>query len=84
SIQVTPNILKDERYDLLFTVEEVNEAVLSGVPFRDAYQQIAKKIKDGTYQSKKDLNHTHVGSIGNLTNDRIEAAFEKEYEYFVG
>ena len=72
-IQVKADLLAESRYDLLFSVERVNELVLAGVPFREAYRQIGREIGDGTYVAPRQLNHTHEGSIGNLMNDEIEA-----------
>ncbi len=72
-IQVRPDLLAESRYDLLFSVERVNELVLAGVPFREAYRQIGRHIADGTYVAPRQLNHTHEGSIGNLMNDEITA-----------
>lgn len=72
SIEVNKNILKDEKYALLFSVEKVNELVQQGVPFRDAYKQVGMEIENGNFQSSGKVNHTHEGSIGNLCNDRIK------------
>jgi len=73
NIKVKTNLLADAKYDLLFSVEEVNKLVLAGVPFREAYQQVGKKIEEGTYQyASRELNHTHLGSIGNLGNEEIK------------
>lgn len=71
SITVNENILADERYNYLFSVETVNRLTLSGVPFRDAYKQVGLAIEAGDYQPDRSVNHTHEGSIGNLCNDRI-------------
>jgi argininosuccinate lyase len=76
NIQVKENILDDPRYAYLFSVERVNELVLGGVPFREAYRQVGKEIAEGTYQPKQEVLHTHEGSIGNLANDRITAKME--------
>ncbi|WP_229375835.1 argininosuccinate lyase [Fibrella aquatilis] len=73
-IQVKPNLLDDQKYDLLFSVERVNELVLSGVPFREAYGRVGKEIAEHTYVPPRTLHHTHEGSIGNLMNDVIVAA----------
>lgn len=64
-MQVNNEILKDEKYTSLFSVEEVNKLVQTGMPFRDAYQLIGQKIKNGAFESDKKINHTHIGSIGN-------------------
>jgi argininosuccinate lyase len=76
NIRVKENILNDSRYAYLFSVERVNELVLSGVPFREAYRQVGKEIAEGTYQANPEVHHTHEGSIGNLCNDRITAKME--------
>ncbi len=76
NIKVKENILDDPRYAYLFSVERVNELVLGGVPFREAYRQVGKEIAEGTYQPKREVHHTHEGSIGNLANDRITNKME--------
>ena len=81
-LEVNKDLIKQEKYDLLFTVEEVNRLVLEGVPFRDAYKQVAQMINSGDYKPDREINHSHIGSIGNLANDRIKTAFEKEYLWF--
>ena len=72
SLEVNGHILDDDKYSLLFSVEKVNELVLQGVPFREAYKQIGLEIEAGNFVADKKPNHTHEGSIGNLCNDRIE------------
>lgn len=76
NIKVKNDLLSDEKYDLLFTVERVNELVINGMPFREAYQQVGKEINDGTYKRPNTLNHTHEGSIGNLQTVEIKSLFE--------
>ena len=73
SISVRENILQDEKYKYLFSVEAVNELVNMGIPFRDAYAQIGNQINKGefNYDTTKPLKHTHEGSISNLCNDKI-------------
>lgn len=66
AITVKDNILSDEKYKFLFSVEEVNKLVLSGVPFRDAYRRVGINIAEGDYQPETNLHHVHEGSIGNL------------------
>jgi argininosuccinate lyase len=70
-IQVNDQILDDPKYKLIFSVEAVNELVLNGTPFRDAYQKVAQQIEDGNFEPPAELNHTHEGSIGNLGNKEI-------------
>ncbi len=69
-IQVKGDILSDEKYKYLFSVEAVNEEVLAGVPFREAYRKVGKAIEEGTFSAGSKVNHTHEGSIGNLCNDQ--------------
>ncbi|MRS61010.1 argininosuccinate lyase [Larkinella terrae] len=71
NIQVKPNLMDDPKYDLMFSVERVNELVLQGVPFREAYLVVKTEVETGTYQASRELHHTHEGSIGNLGNDQI-------------
>ncbi|GHT01897.1 argininosuccinate lyase [Bacteroidia bacterium] len=73
SIQVNEKILDDPKYALLFSVEKVNELVLQGTPFRDAYKQVGLAIEAGGFTPNKAVTHTHEGSIGNLCNDKIAA-----------
>ncbi|MDH5608244.1 MAG: lyase family protein, partial [Cyclobacteriaceae bacterium] len=81
-MDVNPDLIREDRYRLLFTVEEVNKRVLEGVPFRDAYRQVGEKLKTGSYTPEYDIRHTHIGSIGRLANDRIKALFDQEFAYF--
>jgi argininosuccinate lyase len=71
NIDIKENILADDKYKYLFSVEEVNKLVLSGVPFRDAYKKVGLDIEQGKYNPERSVNHTHEGSIGNLSNDHI-------------
>ncbi|SMC68961.1 argininosuccinate lyase [Pedobacter africanus] len=72
NISVKADILKDKKYDYLFSVEVVNELALKGVPFREAYKQVGESIENGSFKPLTELNHTHEGSIGNLCNVEIE------------
>ena len=76
-LQVKTNLLADAKYDLLFSVERVNELVLQGVPFREAYQTVGKEIAEHTYTPPRELHHVHEGSIGNLGNDLIVAHMDQ-------
>ena len=69
-VTVNEHILDDERYALMFSVEEVNRRVVAGVPFRDAYKQVGLEIEAGQFKPNKQVAHTHEGSIGNLGNDQ--------------
>lgn len=83
-LEVNREILNDEKYDYIFSVEEVNKLVLDGVPFREAYKIVAEKIEKGNFTPEKRVVHTHEGSIGNLCNDKIEAkrkAVMKKFQF---
>ncbi|MHC5310693.1 argininosuccinate lyase [Myroides sp. LJL116] len=82
NIEVNPSILEDPKYDYLFSVEVVNEQVLKGVAFRDAYKDIGLSIEQGTYKPSKEVNHTHQGSIGNLMNQEVKMEFNRVYSEF--
>lgn len=73
NISVKENILTDEKYKFLFSVEEVNRLVLEGMPFRDAYKKVGIDIEKGNYNPATTVNHTHEGSIGNLMLPQIRA-----------
>lgn len=75
-IRVRDHILDESRYDYIFTVEDVNRLVLQGVPFRDAYRQIGEAVQRGEYRPTRSVHHTHLGSLGNLANDRITAKMQ--------
>lgn len=76
-ISVKDDILKDKKYLYLFSVEAVNELVLKGIPFREAYKQVGLEIEKDEFKAPDKVEHTHEGSIGNLCNDEISTAFEK-------
>lgn len=75
-ICIKDNIVEDSRYDYLFTVEEVNRLVLSGMPFREAYKTVGLEVQNGTYRPVREVHHTHAGSISNLCNKEITAKFQ--------
>ena len=79
---INRNIMDDDRYKYVFSVEEVNKLVLQGIPFRDAYKQVGKEIADGKFNPEKKVYHTHAGSIGNLCNDKIKNKMKKNLEKF--
>lgn len=81
-VKVNEHILDDDKYALLFSVEEVNRLVLEGVPFRDAYKQVGLNIEAGRFTPDKTVGHTHEGSIGNLCNDRISALMQNIIDSF--
>ena len=84
NIEIKDNILADEKYKYLFSVEAVNELVNQGIPFREAYQQVGNQIEKGAFHFdySKGLHHTHEGSIGNLQNDAIKNLMNEVLQKF--
>ena len=84
NIKVKDDILKDEKYKYLFSVEAVNALVNKGIPFREAYKQVGDQIEKGefTFDATQTLHHTHEGSIGNLSNGEIKNEMEKILSQF--
>ncbi|MBR5715545.1 MAG: argininosuccinate lyase [Bacteroidales bacterium] len=81
-ITVNEHILDDTRYDLMFSVEEVNRLATEGMPFRDAYKKVGLDIEAGRFTPVKEVHHTHEGSIGNLCTAEIRALMECVLEGF--
>lgn len=85
NIEVKDNILDDEKYKYIFSVEKINEEVKNGKSFRDAYIQIGQEIENGLFEyDYKELNHSHQGSLGNLCLDEIEYQFNKVRDKLLG
>ena len=82
NIIVEKELLTNEKYKYLFSVEEVNKLVLQGVPFRDAYKQVGQSIEAGSYQWSSQIQHTHEGSIGNLCTKQIKLRMEETLRSF--
>ena len=76
-IRVNKNILEDPKYDYLFSVDTLNELVQNGMPFRDAYKKMGMEINAGTFTPKRDIQHTHEGSLGNLCLKEIRGKMKK-------
>ena len=81
-IKVNEHILDDPRYDLMFSVEEVNRLATEGMPFRDAYKKVGMDIQAGNFKPRKEVHHTHEGSIGNLCNEEIRALMDEVWNGF--
>ncbi len=82
--EINADILIDEKYKLLFTVEAVNQEVLKGIPFRDAYHKVAESVQNGTFHFEGEVRHTHEGSLGNLCLEEVEGKFnntKKEFNF---
>ena len=85
NIEVKDNILDDEKYKYIFSVEKINEEVKNGKTFRDAYIQIGQEIEKELFEyDYKELNHSHQGSLGNLCLDEIEYQFNKVRDKLLG
>jgi len=78
-IEVKENILDNKIYDHLYSVEEVNKLVMNGASFRDAYRALGEQILNDNYSPEKKVNHSHVGSIGNLCLDKIQEKFDSYF-----
>jgi len=81
-IDVKNNILADEKYKYLFSVEEVNKLVNAGMPFRDAYKKVGLDIEAGKFTYDTAINHFHEGSIGNLCTEEIKNQMQKVINSF--
>jgi argininosuccinate lyase len=79
---IKKDILENPLYDCIFTVEKVNELVINGVPFREAYKMVGTDVENNTFKPNKQVNHTHEGSIGNLCNDKINNKFKEIFKQF--
>ncbi len=82
NISVKENILADEKYKYIFSVEEVNKLVLQGIPFRDAYKQVGRAIENNDFNYSINIHHAHEGSIGNLCNSEINSMMEETFTMF--
>ena len=82
NIEIKSDLLDDKKYDPIFSVERVNELVMQGIPFRDAYLQVKDELFGGNYNAPRELNHTLEGSIGNLCNDEIKKMMTKTINDF--
>ena len=81
-MEMKTDIMSNPLYAPAFSVEEVNRRAANGIPFRDAYRQVADEITNGTFHHEatveETLSHyTHEGSIGNLCNDKIKEKMDK-------
>lgn len=82
NIGIKKDILADEQYKYLFSVEEVNKLVNQGMPFRDAYKKIGVDIEAGRFTYDTMIRHSHEGSIGNLCTEQIKAQMQKVIDSF--
>jgi len=70
-IEVSKNITDQSKYDYLFSVDTLNAKVQDGMPFRDAYRELGNAIENGDYDPNRSVEHSHLGSIGNLGLEQI-------------
>ena len=82
NIEIKKDILTDEKYKYLFSVEEVNKLVNAGMPFRDAYKKVGLDIEAGNFKYDKSIHHTHAGSIGNLCTAEINKQMQTIFDSF--
>lgn len=71
-IKISENILSDDKYKYIFTVEQVNTLVNEGISFREAYKKVGDAVANNTFVATTNVHHTHEGSIGNLCNAQIK------------
>ena len=76
-VQVNKIDLNDNKYQYLFTVDNINTLVVEGMSFREAYQKIGGQVQEGTYKPDTSKQHSHIGSIGNLCLDKIRTKYPK-------
>lgn len=81
-IKVNEHLLEDDKYQLIFSVEEVNRLAREGMPFRDAYKKVGLDIEAGRFTPQKQVSHTHEGSIGNLCHAEVVALMQKTVDGF--
>ena len=65
-ISVNSGVIEQAKYDPIFSVENINQLIIAGVPFRDAYQQVGRAVEDGSYVPHREFRTTHLGSIHHL------------------
>jgi argininosuccinate lyase len=82
NIEIKKDILADEKYKYIFSVEEVNKLVNAGMPFRDAYKKVGLDIEAGKFEYSTSVHHTHEGSIGNLCTEEIKQQMQKVFASF--
>ena len=78
-VSVNKKILEKSNYENIFSVELINEMVLKGIPFRDAYLELKSKLSTGEIKFPKTVKHSHIGSIGNLALDKIVLKMKDNY-----
>ena len=82
NVEIRKDILDDDKYKYIFSVEEVNKLVNGGMPFRDAYKKIGTDIEIGDYTTSGQVKHSHEGSIGNLCTEEIKKQMQRQLNSF--
>jgi argininosuccinate lyase len=82
NMKLNKDILNDDTYQYIYSVEEVNRKVMEGIPFRDAYREVASEIDRGRYRPGRDHAYTHLGSIGNPGLEEIKVKLDSAFEGF--
>lgn len=82
NMKVKQDLLNNEQYKFLFSVEEVNKLVLQGTPFRDAYKKVGMEIEERKFTYSTKVEHTHEGSIGNLCTKEIAGVMQQAIDSF--
>ncbi len=81
-VEVRDQVLEDELYAYCFSVESVNQLVVQGVPFREAYRRVGRTIEKGDFKAATKIDHTHLGSMGNLATAQIKDGFYQVFNQF--
>jgi argininosuccinate lyase len=81
-VEVNQSILDQDTYQYIYSVEEVNKKVQEGLPFRDAYREVADEIDKGRYRPGREHAYTHIGSIGNPGIEEIKTKLKQAYDAF--
>ncbi|MGY2131675.1 argininosuccinate lyase [Hymenobacter sp. HD11105] len=76
-LKIKPDLLNQAKYDGVFSVENINQLIQAGVPFREAYQQVGRAVNDGSYVPHREFATTHLGSVHNLGLAEIRAKVEQ-------
>jgi len=71
-LKITEGFMNQEKYDSIYTVENINDLIKNNIPFRDAYKQVGMEVENGNYKPLKEFETTHLGSIHNLGLDVIK------------
>lgn len=82
SLSVRKGITAESIYDHMFSVELIQSRVQSGIPFREAYIDVAQSLYQNKNPRSECISHTHTGSIGNLALHVIEEKFESNMSGF--